>query len=185
MKIEIDNEVFNFLQTQASPFVDTPNSVLRRLLLGEKNIKKNLARTVHDSVSSVLGQFINITDKFVKSILKKEFKEVFQRKDRFQYMFESDNYLVYFQNFNKENDKLWYRITEKPLGILRTSSKTVIICFTNPAMKIAYSIPLTDIEERVKSVGWKRNYLEVNIDSSSRWLELHWNIEEYLKEYNQ
>jgi hypothetical protein len=30
--IEIDDEVFGFLQGKAKPFVDTPNSVLRRLL---------------------------------------------------------------------------------------------------------------------------------------------------------
>jgi len=31
--IEIDNEVLEFLKKQAEPFVDTPNDVLRRLLL--------------------------------------------------------------------------------------------------------------------------------------------------------
>jgi negative regulator of replication initiation len=33
VNIEIDEEIFNFLQNQATPFVDTPNDVLRRLLL--------------------------------------------------------------------------------------------------------------------------------------------------------
>ncbi|MHA7960244.1 restriction system modified-DNA reader domain-containing protein [Streptomyces sp. L500] len=32
--IEIDDEVFAFLQSQCEPLVDTPNDVLRRLLLG-------------------------------------------------------------------------------------------------------------------------------------------------------
>lgn len=31
--IEIDDEVYRFLQSKARPFVDTPNTVLRRLLL--------------------------------------------------------------------------------------------------------------------------------------------------------
>ena len=31
--IEIDKEIFNLLQSMATPFVDTPNDVLRRLLL--------------------------------------------------------------------------------------------------------------------------------------------------------
>ena len=35
MKIEIDQEVCEFLQKNAIPFVDTPNSVLRKLLLGK------------------------------------------------------------------------------------------------------------------------------------------------------
>ena len=34
--IEVDDEVFQFLQRQAVPLVDTPNSVLRRLLLGNR-----------------------------------------------------------------------------------------------------------------------------------------------------
>jgi len=33
--IEIDDEVFAFLQQHSEPLVDTPNDVLRRLLLGE------------------------------------------------------------------------------------------------------------------------------------------------------
>lgn len=34
-KIDVDEEIWNFLQTKAEPFIDTPNSVLRRLLLGK------------------------------------------------------------------------------------------------------------------------------------------------------
>lgn len=34
--IEIDQEVFEFLKMQAEPFIDTPNDVLRRLLLNNK-----------------------------------------------------------------------------------------------------------------------------------------------------
>jgi hypothetical protein len=33
-KIEIDEEVFSYLQSKAEPFVDSPNMVLRRELLG-------------------------------------------------------------------------------------------------------------------------------------------------------
>jgi hypothetical protein len=36
-KIEIDNEVMNFLKKNAEPFIDTPNTVLRRLLLKDNN----------------------------------------------------------------------------------------------------------------------------------------------------
>ncbi|MFE0200491.1 hypothetical protein ACFW0I_32750 [[Kitasatospora] papulosa] len=35
-KIEIDDEVFAYLQRHSEPLVDTPNDVLRRELLGEK-----------------------------------------------------------------------------------------------------------------------------------------------------
>lgn len=186
MKVEIDNEVFNFLQRQASPFVDTPNSVLRRLLLGEKRTKNVPTGTVQGSVPGVLGQFINTTDKFVKSILKKEFKEPFTRKDRFRYMFESDNFLIYFQNFNQQNEHWWYRVNAKPLEIMRRTQKTAFFCFTNPAMNEAYLIPKHDVEERIRTKGWQRDYLEVNINhTSSRWIELDWNIKEYHKEYTQ
>ncbi|MCK5163615.1 MAG: hypothetical protein KAQ72_07855 [Desulfobacula sp.] len=39
--IEIDSEVFNFLQSQAEPFVDSPNDVLRRLLMDGSPRKSN------------------------------------------------------------------------------------------------------------------------------------------------
>lgn len=35
--IEIDNEVFAYLQRHSEPLVDTPNDVLRRQLLNDKN----------------------------------------------------------------------------------------------------------------------------------------------------
>lgn len=40
-KIEIDQEIFEFLKTKAEPFVDTPNDVLRRLLLN-KDVKTKI-----------------------------------------------------------------------------------------------------------------------------------------------
>lgn len=40
-KIEIDEEIYDFLKRKAEPFVDTnPNSVLRRLLLGKSDTNK-------------------------------------------------------------------------------------------------------------------------------------------------
>jgi len=36
--IDVDDEVFEYLKAKAEPFVDTPNSVLRRELLSNKNI---------------------------------------------------------------------------------------------------------------------------------------------------
>lgn len=38
--IEIDEDVWNHLKQFAEPFVDTPNSVLRRILLTEQNLKE-------------------------------------------------------------------------------------------------------------------------------------------------
>jgi hypothetical protein len=39
--IEIDQEIFDFLKTKAEPFVDTPNDVLRRLLLNNQVTAQN------------------------------------------------------------------------------------------------------------------------------------------------
>jgi len=44
--IEVDEEVFEYLKNKAEPFVDTPNSVLRRELLNKTNkAKKSLGTT--------------------------------------------------------------------------------------------------------------------------------------------
>jgi len=57
--IEIDEEIFNLLQEEATPFIDTPNDVLRRLLL--KNDKSNnyssmiLPRKTNDSLPALPG----------------------------------------------------------------------------------------------------------------------------------
>ena len=44
-KIEIDQEVFEFLKSQAEPFIDTPNEVLRRLLLNKKTSSQIMPAT--------------------------------------------------------------------------------------------------------------------------------------------
>jgi len=49
--IEIDQEVFNFLKKQAEPFVDTPNDVLRRLLLSN-SVTSQVNRDVPFKASS-------------------------------------------------------------------------------------------------------------------------------------
>jgi negative regulator of replication initiation len=43
--IEIDEEVHNYLKSKAEPFVDTPNSVLRRLLFSEKSLPQQVILT--------------------------------------------------------------------------------------------------------------------------------------------
>lgn len=51
-KIEIDDEIFALLQQLAVPFVDTPNSVLRReLLTAQKDSpSRRLMRQPHNSL---------------------------------------------------------------------------------------------------------------------------------------
>ncbi|MCI0696072.1 hypothetical protein L0337_29240 [candidate division KSB1 bacterium] len=38
-KIEVDNQVFQVIKSHAEPFIDTPNTVLRRLLLADKILR--------------------------------------------------------------------------------------------------------------------------------------------------
>ena len=44
--IEIDDELFGYLQSKAIPFVETPNLTLRRLLLGDKPSPESRQRGV-------------------------------------------------------------------------------------------------------------------------------------------
>jgi hypothetical protein len=69
------------------------------------------------------------------------------------------------------------------LKTMRSPKKSGIVCFTNPADRCAYIIPIQKIDERVKSSEWKRSEIEVNIDhENTRWRELNWDIEEYYLE---
>ena len=179
MKIEIDNEVFAFLEKNAKPFVDTPNSVLRRLLLKKEST----------NIEDVMGSLLAVKNKvsardFVQEVLSKEFGIDFIKTRQYSYMFESNNILIYFQNFNKKNDTLWYTVSKKPLQVLKNSSKESFIGFTNPAERFVYLIPLNHIEKAILESGWDRDYLQVNIDHlSHRWRDLNWDIQNYLKKY--
>jgi hypothetical protein len=68
-KIEIDEELWNFLKRNAEPFEDTPNSVLRRLLLPEfkkgeastsKSNKEEISFEIPSSVPKALSQFLEV-----------------------------------------------------------------------------------------------------------------------------
>ena len=52
-QIEVDQEVYNFLKNHAEPFKDTPNSVLRRLLL----VKSDGAAIRNSDVREVIPKF--------------------------------------------------------------------------------------------------------------------------------
>jgi len=123
-------------------------------------------------------------DSFVGEFMKREFAAGFARRGRSRLMFESPERVVYVQNFNKQSDHVWYRITEQPWRELQASKKPAWLCFTNPVERYAYVIPVEDVIRRSKTQNWSRNYLEVNIDPvASRWVELDRRIEQYLKQY--
>lgn len=186
IQIDIDQEVFEFLQKNAKPFVDTPNTVLRRLLqIGDKSSRQiNEEKSAMSMPSKKTNTSQMNANEFVHTVLNKEFTEDFRKKSPYRFMFESAKTLIYFQNFNQESATLWYRVIEKPLRVLRSSNKKCFLCLTNPAESIAYLIPLEEIEKQIVSSNWERDYLEINIDHISRkWKELGWSIKQYLKMY--
>jgi len=179
-KIDVDSEVFAFLQAHATPFVDTPNDVLRRLLLDAP--APNEAKDEGTLMLQATATRPDV-DAFVNHLLQAEFGGGFRRRPPYRLMFESDDSVVYFQNFNKETDHLWYRVTEQPWRYLTTTRKRAWVCFTNPVERFAYVVPVEDIEKQVQRANWDRPYLEVNIDpASSRWTELDWNLDGYRRQ---
>lgn len=188
--IEVDAEIFQLLQQKARPFLDTPNDVLRRLLLRlpEPTSRPNTssAPTEVTPVPATVQPIAN-ADAFVREILLKEFGAGFRRVAPYRMMYESvhdlhPDQLIYFQNFNKAADHLWFRVTANPWKRLRSTKKHAWICFTNPTERYAYLIPVADVIERVHRSGWSKDYLEVNIDpGNSRWTELNWDLSEYRK----
>ncbi len=59
--IEVDEEVYKFLQKNATPFEDTPNSVLRRLLLNNTESKpQNSTTPIPSNLPSALRQILTI-----------------------------------------------------------------------------------------------------------------------------
>lgn len=185
--IEVDNEVFAFLQDHAIPFVDDPNQVLRRLLLSSSEIPSRERRSLKISrvrkpepVPSI--EPVRDTDSFVSQVLQVHFSGGFRKKAPYRYLFESPSHLVYFQNFNQKNsDALWYRLRSSALEVLRKSDKEALVCLTNPSDNLFYAIPMDRIDRKIQSAGWDRDDLEVNLDHANRcWRELDWDIRKYL-----
>ena len=184
MKIEVDNEIYEYLRKKAIPFEDTPNTVLRRLLFGERPEAVSTVRSASIGIQTTRQK--TVSDIFVSFLLKSEFGGGFSKTAGYRMMYESGTHRIYFQNFNKPSEKIWFRITENPLKLLAQTDKEGIICLTNPAERYAYILPVKDIMEQARRSGWTRDYLEVNIDvPSSRWIELNWRIDSYLHKYTE
>jgi len=182
IKIEIDEDVYDRLKSFAEPFVDTPNIVLRRLLFPGPNTT-HIKQKISDSASRSSSKDQGLSSvAFMNRFLKSKYKEKFHLRSPFRTMFESQNHLIYFQNFNKAGTvNLWYRLNKGSLDVLRNTGKISIVCFTNPSENIVFEIPLKDIDNKAAKLNWNKDFFEVNIDpASSRWRELDWNIERYL-----
>ena len=237
--IEVDEDVFEALQEMATPLVDTPNTVLRRLLLEGRVSQERLS--THDratpqspraSLSSFSGTEVDLEDeadtvayslappgrlgvgiergpyaalgderrsvggmsprRFGKILCAREFPgETFERarRDRgsFRTMFESEERVLYFLNFNKPDSRnLWYKVTEKVLRTLRAASKPAHLVFTNPAERLAWVIPFDDFVDAYERIGGQTvgiGDLDVNVDvHGDRVRELDWSLAEYRRE---
>jgi hypothetical protein len=178
-KIDVDDQVYGALKKLAEPFVDSPNTVLRRLLgldgAATKAIRK-ASRT--GSIPRLQAQMEEVRSKrFVEEVLAQEFGRDFNRRGRFVYMLESKNRQVYFQNFNAAYDNAWYRIRVAARRELENSKKEAFICLTIPVTGEYYLIPFEDIRGQIERSQWERPDLEVNIDRlRSYWRELKWDI---------
>ncbi len=173
-KIEVDNEVFACLQKMAEPFVDTPNMVLRKLLLGDQGERRVLPLPkIDDRV------------RLMKHIKENYFEGGFKRVRPYQLMFKSDKYILYFQNFEKlGTPTLWYRIKQKAIDILEEFGDGAFLVLTNPAENCAYIIPIAEIVKKMTEFGWDRRALEVNINhKDSLWIEFKWDIGAYYQEF--
>lgn len=185
LSIDVDQEIFEFLQRRATPFVDKPNDVLRRLLLEvgpeEPSLPQAPVRsTAEERALRRTGAPVS-ADAFVSRVIRLQFGDGFRRRAPYRMMFESRDGLLYFQNFNKATDHLWYRVTENPWRDLAAARKKAWLCLSNPAEGYCYVIPVAEILAHVERAGWDRPYLEINLDpATSRWSELDWRLDDYL-----
>jgi hypothetical protein len=184
--IEIDEDIFNYLKSLAEPFTDTPNTVLRRIIFPGAQAAQPVISTNYGTEKEYSKKTASSAHMFMAAFLQRRYGEKFRSRTPYRTMFESENYLVYFQNFNKaETVNLWYRLSEGSLDTLRKTAKSAMVCLTNPAANVVYEIPMRDIDIQVSKAKWEKVFLEVNIDpASSRWRELDWDIEKYLIKNN-
>lgn len=170
--IEIDNDVLDLLKKNADPFNDSPNSVLRRLL-GLEGAKSNRSNKTNRG-----GRMQS--DEFVKKIISHyyNYSGIPRKVGRYQYMFNLDGKLVYFQNFSKPTNNLWYRL--KSSAIEKLKNKNSEIVFTYSVDGIFYPINVSELQQKLEKNNWSRDDIEVNIDpDSDYWRELNWRLDRH------
>lgn len=235
--IEVDEEVFEALQELATPLVDTPNSVLRRLLLEGRAMRdfgiSTAASRLHEFPSRSIaigseprlmrdadwpdpevarstppastgepapGPYASLGHerraaggmsprRLGKLLCARAFPgEMFERAGRqrgtFRTMFESDERLLYFLNFNKPGaTNLWYKVTSTALRALLEAKKPASLVFTNPAERLAWVIPIEDLETKYRQVAGAPlgdGDVDLNVDvKGDRLRELDWDIGRY------
>ncbi len=181
--IEVDDQVYDFIAKHAEAFVDTPNTVLRKLLLKNVGNSRNSVPSAQPNTRTTTRNRSHETssEAFVKRCWENRFSGQRRQVARYRMMLESGKDVVYFQNFNKRGSpNLWYRLNPEPLQTMRSKPQQAWICFTNPAENFGYLIPLEEIDKRAETVGWDREEIEVNIDvAEDRWREFDWRLAKY------
>jgi hypothetical protein len=66
--IEVDEKVWNYLKSNAEPFVDTPNSVLHRILFGDQSI--GVRETDHEQPTAAVLSLPSGTPRALAQILE-------------------------------------------------------------------------------------------------------------------
>lgn len=167
--IEVDNDVLSHLKNNADPFNDTPNSVLRRLLGLDGGKSKSSKKAQRGGIMQ--------SDEFVKKIISQHYNYsgVPRKVGRYQYMFKLDGKLVYFQNFSKPTNNLWYRLKSSAIEELKNKNSEIV--FTYSVDGIYYPIDVSELQQKLDKNNWSREDVEVNIDpDSDYWRELDWRL---------
>lgn len=227
-QIEVDEEVFEALQELAAPLVDTPNSVLRRLLLeGDLEAVERMSTNLRRKAPPPSG-WVGMLDeppaslseapapsiqpegpyaslgherraaggmsprRFGKLLCAREFPgEMFARASRergaFRTMFESEERLLYFLNFNKPGaTNLWYKVNSTALQALVDAEKPAHVVFANPADRVAWVIPIEELATKYREAGSPplgSRDVDLNVDvRGDRLRELDWGIGEWRRE---
>jgi hypothetical protein len=187
--IQIDEEIFSFLQQRVRPLLDTPNDVLRRLLLEKVPAATPKPATPKLATPSAVPSNQGMDSKqFVDLILRKHFDGNFKLVGRYKFMFESVKHLAYFENFNLERKELFYRIRKEPWLDLSQSHKSAWLCLTYPPEKYAYIIPIDAVNEKAHQCGYEITDMEISLypqipHNETRWRQFNWDIEAYRHEF--
>lgn len=171
-KIEIDSDVLDHLKKNADPFNDSPNSVLRRLfgLDGAKSKGNN---------KNQQGVIMR-SEEFVKKIISQHYNYsgVPRKVGRYRYMFNLDGKLVYFQNFSKPTNNLWYRLKSSAIEELKNKHSEIV--FTYSVDGIYFPINVSELQQKLDKNNWSREDIEVNIDpDTDHWRELNWRLDRH------
>ncbi len=175
--IKVDDEVYSFLQEHAEPFLDSPNTVLRKLLLKDSNATGREDMSEGSAKQAALCS--TEADTFVQDYLQSRFDEEFHLRRPFRTMYQSGSRMAYVLTFNKSNSpNLWYRIPENALRTLFSHRGDAYVVFAVPPDGYVFEIPIDELRSR--SGHLSKGSIEVNIDpKNARWREFDWNLQPY------